>query len=135
MATIRKEVQINVPPEHVWEALRDIGALHTRLVPGFVTAVRLEDGARIVTFGNGMTVRELIISIDDAERRLVWTIVDGPMTHHNGAAQVFGEGPEQSRFVWTTDLLPDSVAPQIEAMMEKAMPIIKSTLELSGRKA
>ncbi len=135
MATIRKEVQINARPEHVWDALRDVGALHTRLVPGFVTAVRLEDGARIVTFGNGMTAREEIISVDDAERRLAWTIVDGPMKHHNGTAQVFAEGAEQSRFVWTTDLLPNSMAPQIEAMMDTAMPIIKSTVERAQRKA
>jgi uncharacterized protein YndB with AHSA1/START domain len=129
MATIRKEVRIAAPPEQVWDALRDVGALHTRLVPGFVTAVRLEDGARIVTFANGMTVREVIVSIDDQARRLVWTIVDGPMTHHNGAAQVFSEGPEQCRFVWTSDLLPDSLAPQVEAMMDQAMPIIKATAE------
>ncbi len=129
MATIRKEVRIAARPEQVWDALRDVGALNTRLVPGFVTAVRLEDGARIVTFANGMTVREAIVSIDDEARRLVWTIVDGPMTHHNGAAQVFSEGPEQSRFVWTSDLLPDSIAPQVEAMMEQAMPIIKATVE------
>ena len=32
------------------------------------------------------------------------------MTHHNGTAEVFAEGPDQSRFVWTTDLLPDSGA-------------------------
>jgi uncharacterized protein YndB with AHSA1/START domain len=35
MATIRKEVEIRASPERVWEALRDIGALHTRLAAGF----------------------------------------------------------------------------------------------------
>lgn len=133
MATIRKEVRINARPENVWDALRDVGALHTRLVPGFVTAVRMEDGARLVTFANGMTAREVIVSVDEGARRLVWTSVGGSMTHHNGAAQVFAEGPEQSRFVWTADLLPDSVAPAIETMMEQAMPIIQSTVERAER--
>ncbi len=135
MATIRKEVTIEARTETVWDALRDVGALHTRLAPGFVTDVRLEEGARVVTFGNGMVAREVIISVDDQARRLAWTIVGGRMTHHNGAAQVFDEGAGRSRFVWTTDLLPDSVAPAIDGMMGQAMPIIKATLERSEREA
>jgi hypothetical protein len=129
MATIRKEILIAAHPNFVWDALRDVGALHTRIAPGFVTDVRLEEGARTVTFGNGAVARELIVSIDDAARRLVWSVVGGPMTHHNGAAQVFAEGADQSRFVWTADLLPDGAAPAIDAMMAQAMPIIRATLE------
>ena len=133
MATIRKEVLIDARPETAWSAVRDIGAIHTRLAPGFVTDVRLEEGARVVTFGNGMVAREVIVSIEDAERRLVWTVVGGRMTHHSGAAQVFAEGPSGSRFVWTADLLPDELAPAIAAMMEQAMPVIKRTLERAER--
>lgn len=129
MATIRKEIRIDARPERVWEALRDVGALHTRLVPGFVTDVRMEEGARLVTFANGIVAREVIVTVDDEARRLVWTIVGGRMTHHNGAAQVLPDDPDGSRFVWTTDLLPDLVAPAIEAMMAQAMPIIKATIE------
>src|ERR687888_212923 len=103
MATIRKEVQIDAPADAVWDALRDVGALHTRVAPGFVTDVRMEEGARIVTFGNGMVAREVIVSVEDDVRRLVWSIVGGRLTHHNGSAQVFAEGPKASRFVWTTD--------------------------------
>jgi len=132
MATIRKEVLIDARPETVWAAVRDVGAIHTRLAPGFVTDVRLEEGARTVTFGNGTVARELIVSVDDAERRLVWSVVGTRMTHHNGAAQVFAQGAG-SRFVWTADLLPDEVAPSIDAMMQQAMPIIKQTLERAER--
>jgi len=71
MASIRREVRIDARPETAWDALRDIGALHTRLVPGFVTDTRLEDGARIVTFGNGMVARELIVDVDETARRVV----------------------------------------------------------------
>lgn len=133
MATIRKEVRIEAPAETVWDALRDVGALHTRVAPGFVTDVRMEEGARIVTFGNGMVARELIVSVEDGARRLVWSIVGGRLTHHNGSAQVFAEGPDTWRFVWTTDLLPDALAPSIEAMMAQAMPIIRATLGRARR--
>lgn len=132
MATIRREITIAARPEHVWDALRDVGALHTRLVPGFVTDVKMEEGARLVTFGNGMMARELIVTIDAEARRLVWAVVGESMTHHNASAQVFAEG-EGSRFVWIADLLPDEVAPAVEGMMEQAMPIIRATLERAER--
>lgn len=133
MASIRKEVRIDARPETAWAALRDVGALHTRLVPGFVTDVRLEEGARIVTFGNGMVARELIVDVDDEARRVVWSVVGGIMTHHNGAAQVFPDGAAGCRFVWVADLLPNQVAPTIAAMMEQGITVIKATLERTER--
>ncbi len=66
MATLRKEIVTQAQAPDVWAAIEDIGALHTRLVPGFVTATRLEPGARVVTFANGMTVREPIVSYRSA---------------------------------------------------------------------
>lgn len=133
MASIRREVRIAVRPETAWEALRDVGALHTRLVPGFVTDTRLDDGARLVTFANGMVVRELIVAIDDEARRVVWSVVGGPMTHHNGAAQVIPDGPAHCRFVWIADLLPDTAAPPIAALMEQGIAVIRQTLERTER--
>jgi carbon monoxide dehydrogenase subunit G len=118
MASIRKEILLDARPEEVWDAVRDIGALHTRLVPGFVTDTRLEDGARIVTFGNGMVVRELIVDLDDQARRLVWS-ARGRLTHHNSSAQVFAEGERRAKLVWTADVLPNELAGDIRAMMEQ----------------
>ena len=133
MASIRREVHIDARPETAWDALRDVGALHRRLVPGFVTDTRLEPGARIVTFGNGMVVRELLIDVDDAQRRVAWAAVDtGQMTHHNASAQVFPDG-EGCRFVWIADLLPDSAAPAIAAMIDQGMTVIRRTLERTER--
>jgi carbon monoxide dehydrogenase subunit G len=133
MASIRREVQIDASPETAWSALRDVGALHTRLVPGFVTDTKLEDGARVVTFGNGMVVRELIIDVDDGSRRVAWSAVGGSMTHHNASAQVFPDGATGCRFVWIADLLPNEVAPAIAAMIEQGLAVIKQTLERAQR--
>ena len=133
MASIRREVQIDARPETAWDALRDVGALHRRLVPGFVTDTRLEEGARIVTFGNGMVVRELIVDVDDAARRVAWSAVGTAMTHHNASAQVFPEGDRACRFVWIADLLPHEAAPQIAAMIDQGMAVIKATLERAER--
>jgi hypothetical protein len=106
-----------------------VGALHTRLVPGFVVDTRLEDGARVVTFRNGMVARELIVDVDEEARRLVWSVVGGRMTHHNASAQVFPEGEARSRFVWIADLLPDEVAADVRALIEQGSAVIKQTLE------
>src|SRR6185295_4377604 len=129
MASIHREIHIDARPETAWDALRDIGALHTRLVPGFVTNTRLEPGARIVTFGNGMVARELIVTIDDGDRRLVWSAVGGPLTHHNGSAQVLLDAKGLTKVVWIADLLPDEAASAISAMMEQGMAVMKQTLD------
>ncbi len=129
MASIRKEVQINARPGKVWDALRDVGALHTRLVPGFVVDTRLEGSARVVTFGNGMVAREEIVDVDDAACRVAWAIVGGQFRHYNGTAQVFAEGAGRCRFVWTADLLPNDLAPGVTAMIEQGIQVIKKTME------
>jgi len=129
MASIRKEISTAARPADVWDALRDVGALHTRLVPGFVTDTRLEPGARIVTFGNGMTARELIVTIDDDERRIVWSVVHGSLTHHNGSAQVLADAKGLTKVVWIADVLPDEAAGPVGAMMEQGMAVMKQTLD------
>jgi uncharacterized protein YndB with AHSA1/START domain len=129
MAAIRKEVTIDARPEEVWDALRDWGALHERLVPGFATDARVEDGARVVTFFTGTVLREAIVAVDDDERRLVWSIVDEPYRHHNAAAQVLDEPGGGSRFVWRADVLPDEVAEPTAEMMQQGIEVVKRTLE------
>ena len=136
MASIRREMVIDAAPDDVWEAVRDVGALHTRLVPGFVVATRLEEGARVVTFGNGFVARELIVDIDDDARRLVWAAVGSPrLTHHNASVQVSDAGGGRSRFVWTADLLPDTARDGVSALIDQAMVVIKKTLEQSAEDA
>jgi hypothetical protein len=75
MATIRKEILIDTTPQAAWDALRDVGALHTRLVAGFVTDTKMEGNTRVVTFGNGMTAREEIVSIDSTRQRVAWAVI------------------------------------------------------------
>src|SRR3954452_21707774 len=128
MATLHKEIHIEARPEAIWDAARDVGALHTRLVPGFVVDARLEDNARIVTFGNGMVVRELIISVDDQRRRLAWTAVGGRTTHYNASLQLFADG-SGTRVVWTIDLLPDEMAAPLAVMQESSLATMKATFE------
>lgn len=128
MASIRKEIRVRAGVERVWDAMRDIGALHTRLVPGFVLNTELEPDARVVTFANGRVVRERIVSIDDGARRLVWSATGDLLTHHNGAAQVMEDSDGGTRIVWITDLLPDTAATMIDQMMDQGMAAMQTAL-------
>jgi len=131
MASVRREIVTSAAPDAVWDAIRDVGALHTRLVPGFVVDTRLESGARVVTFGNGMVVREPIVTVDDEARRLVWGAEGGALKHYNGAVQVFAEA-SGSRVVWTADFLPNEAAETVGKMIEQGMAVMKKTLDHLG---
>lgn len=131
MATIAQEIVTKASPAAVWEAIRDVGALHTRLVPGFVVATELVPGGRRVTFANGAVVEEPIVDLNDDTRRLVWTAVGGSLglRHYNGAVQVFAREAGGSRIVWTADLLPHEAAAAVGAMMEQGAAAMAQALD------
>jgi hypothetical protein len=129
MATIHKEFFVNASPEFVWDAIKAVGEVHTRLARGFVTRCEIKDGARTVTFANGFVVQEKIIAIDDALQRMAYTAVGGRALHHNASFQVFAAPNNQCRILWVTDLLPDEMHAPIAQMVELGSSAIKQTLE------
>src|SRR5437773_10241439 len=102
MATLHKEILIDAPARDVWDAVRDVGAVHRRLVPGVLTDARLDGDARAVSFANGLVVRELIVSVDDERRRFAYAAVGGLASHHNSSMQGFERGAQPSRPGWST---------------------------------
>jgi len=90
LASIYKDILIDRTPEHVWNAIRDIGAVHRRLAPGHVVDTTIDGDIRILTFPSGGLVRELIVAVDDEERRMAYSVIEGPMPllHHH-ASSVF----------------------------------------------
>ena len=133
MPTVHKEILINVPPETVWDAARDWGALHTRLVPGFVTATEVSPDAdppyRMVTFATGMVMKENIVDIDDAQRRIVWSIKSPNVQHQKGALQVFPAEPGWCRAVWIADVLPAALAQAFSPSMAAGLQAMKANFE------
>ena len=129
MATIQKEIAIERSKEFVWDAIRDVGAIHKRLVPGFVVDCKLQGDWRTVTFANGMVVRELIVAVDDRTCRHAWSARGAPLTHHNASVQVFADGNDNCRVVWIADLMPNEVAETIAEMIQQGLSRMKQTLE------
>jgi hypothetical protein len=132
MASIYKDIIIDAHPDDVWDAVRDFGAVHTRLAPGFVLDTKLEGDARIVTFANGSVARETLVDCDDKRRRLVYAIASERLKQHSASAQVFAESDGRTRFVWITDVLPNEIAPYIDAQMDQGALAIQKAL---GRSA
>ncbi|MFL5415289.1 MAG: SRPBCC family protein [Myxococcales bacterium] len=129
MATIRKEILVRASPESVWSAVRDVGEVHRRLCPGVLVDCRMDGDARVVTFANGLVVRELIVDVDDDARRFSWAAVGGRLTHHNASMQVFPDPAGGTRLVWIADLLPDELEADIRALMDLGSAALKKTVE------
>jgi hypothetical protein len=133
MASIRRDIPIDAPPDDVWAAVRDFGAVHQRLAPGFVIDAHLEGEARIVTFHNGTVARELLVDCDDARRRLVYAVISERVKHYNASVQVGdagggGDGDMGARIVWVVDVLPDEIAPYIAGQMDLAAAAMQKAL-------
>jgi carbon monoxide dehydrogenase subunit G len=128
MPTVRKELTTAARPDSVWDAIADVGALHLRLVPGFVTNTVMDGDTRVVTFANGLTVREPIVSIDHAARRLAWGSMGGITSHYNASLQALPEG-RGTRVVWIADFLPDDAQSSIDAAMTAGMRAMQGALD------
>jgi carbon monoxide dehydrogenase subunit G len=135
MASIRKETTVHAPAAEVWDALRDVGQVHRRLAPGFVTDCRMDGEARVITFANGLVARELIVDVDDNGRRLAYSARTERLVHHNASFQVFDEGNGRCRLVWIADVLPLSAAILVSAMMDEGVAAMRKTLESHSQPA
>ncbi|MCA6105681.1 SRPBCC family protein [Bradyrhizobium cenepequi] len=129
MASIHKEFIVEARPDQVWDALRDFGALHTRLVPGFVLDTKLDGDARIVTFANGTVARELLVDCDDARRRLVYAVASERLKQHSASIQVFADGDSGCRVTWIADVLPNDIAPYISSQMDLGVSAMRNKFE------
>jgi hypothetical protein len=129
MASIRREVVVEVSADVAWDALRDVGAADRRLFPGILVGCRLEGDARVATFANGLVLRELIVDIDDEARRFVYASVGGAASHHNASLQVIPEGSQRSRLIWITDVLPNELTASITQLVDAGITVAKTMLD------
>ena len=132
MASIHKDIPIDAHPDDVWAAVRDFGAVHQRLAPGFVTDARLDGDARIVTFHNGTVARELLVDCDETRRRLVYAIISERVKHYSASVQVDADGEARTQMIWIVDVLPNEIAPYIAGQMDEAVVAMQKALGRDG---
>ena len=131
MTRIRQTIAIAAPPAELWDAIADIGAIHTRVAPGMVLDAKLEQSGavRVVTFANGAVLHEQIVSLDHHARELVWTAQGGPWTHHNAWLAVIDRADGAGDVTWTADVLPDSAGEIIAGFVAAGLKTIKAHYE------
>ncbi len=117
MASIRKEIHTSASPGQAWDAFRDIRALHTRLLPGFVVDAQQEPSERIVTFGNRMERLRTSIVFEG----IVLTVEPG-RHHHPGDGANADCGQESD----------DDVIPLLEGGCGAFRRNVDRTLESTG---
>lgn len=131
MASIYKDIPVVAAPADAWDAVRDFGALHRRLAPGFVVDADLDGTDRVVTFATGAQARERLVTADGERRRLVYTVVESRLgaVHHQASVEVADAADGSGAVLrWTTDVLPDELAPVIAGMMDKGAEAISRAL-------
>ncbi|UUZ83553.1 SRPBCC family protein [Paenibacillus sp. P26] len=135
MSTIYKEIILDASPEQVWGAVSDVGAVHHRLVPGYTENTLMDGHERTLILPNGGMVRELIVSVDASERRMAYAVKEGrmPLLHHHASFQVFPHDGGGARLVWITDFLPEHLAPEIEARVNRGAEVMKETIEAEAK--
>jgi hypothetical protein len=127
MASITREIHLDVDARAAWDALRDFRSPHT-LFAGVLTGTEVNGDDRVVTFASGMRVRERLVDLDEQKRRLAYTVLDGPFTHHHATMSIETESGGGCRFVWTSDLLPHDVAPMVGDLMDQGVRALAVTL-------
>jgi hypothetical protein len=106
-----------------------VGEPHTLFAP-VLTAARMADGVRTVTFANGMTVHEQILDVDDEGRRMAYVVLDAPgLTYHHASMQIEIAGPGRCAFVWITDFLPAEAASSLQPLIDQGAEALKRNLE------
>jgi carbon monoxide dehydrogenase subunit G len=128
MASIIREFDVDASADEAWDAIRDFGAVHLRLVKGLVVNTVAHGNVRTVTFANGFSVQEELVTVDEEHRRFVYRSIGSRASHHNAYFQVFEREGGRSRLLWVTDVLPDEMKTPIEQRVDQGIQAIQKTL-------
>jgi hypothetical protein len=129
MASIHNESAVAVSADTAWQALRRIGDAHKLFAP-VLTGAEVHGDIRTARFANGLVVHERLIDVDDARRRVSYSVLDSPaLTYHHASMQIVEDGAGRCRFAWTTDFLPAEATADLRALIEAGSGALKANLE------
>jgi hypothetical protein len=129
MASIHIESPVAVSADTAWQALRQVGRAD-RLFAPVLEGATVDGDTRTVHFANGPVMRERIIDVDEARRRVAYSALDAPgLTYHHASMQIVEDGPQRCRFVWTTDFQPAESAAGLRPVIEAGTQALKANLE------
>ncbi|MCV2217822.1 SRPBCC family protein [Thauera sp. Sel9] len=107
---VEEEVVIAAPADKVWDKVRnfnDLGAWHpaaqsTEIVEG---SNNVAGAVRLITLPDGGTIKEKLLSYDDAGKTFKYVILEGvlPVSSYESVVSVKADGANQTRVVWRGD--------------------------------
>ena len=128
MASGKAEISIARDPEDVWKLLREFGAL-TDYMPGIDSCTVDGDVRTVGTMG--IEVKEQLRDLDDAARRLSYSIVESPLSNlvsHLVTISVDAEG-DGTHLTWAVEVEPDELLPVFQGMYDGTVVALKEQLE------
>lgn len=130
MATVRRELRIQHPPEEVWAVVGDAGRIH-EWFPGIVSCT-VGDGVRTITTGTGITMDERIVTVDPILRRFQYSIQGGFFREHLSTVDVIDLEDGSSLAVYSTDAQPDVIALVVGGAAGAALHRLRDLLDGEG---
>ena len=117
-------------PAEVWDALADVGALHTRLVARASSPMppRAGRARRHLRQRHGRARADR--RRRRRRRRVAWSVVGGRLTPPQRERAGVRRRRRRAALVWIADLLPDEHAPAIAGMIEQGLAAMKRHLDI-----
>jgi uncharacterized membrane protein len=119
-------IDIDRSADEVWAVAGDFGGLGGWM-PGIETC-RVEGEDRILDT-MGMTITERLVSKDDANRVLTYSVTDGaPVETHQAVITVTPAG-DGSHVTWDVEATPDEMAELMAGLYQQALEALKTQVE------
>ncbi|GAA4078943.1 SRPBCC family protein [Nocardioides kongjuensis] len=134
MTTLRSHAVLNVPAAEVWEVIRDVARIASWF-PAMSSSTG-DDRHRTVVLGDGSTLEEDIVTLDDTRRRLQYRAVGGdlPVTSHLGTVDVIDLDADRTIVVYSTEIEPADLAPAFDAAISEAVAGLSGFLDRGSRR-
>ena len=126
MASLTKTIELGTDADKAWELISDPGRANELIT--FLGEVTVTGDTRVCAIGEDH-LEELIVDVDHAARRFVYSIKASPFgfTHHSASMQVVAD-EEGTRLVWVTDFAPDAAAGALGEALDGAAASIAEVL-------
>jgi carbon monoxide dehydrogenase subunit G len=128
MAEGKAEVSIDRSPDEVWKLVREFGGLD-EWMPGVESCI-VEGDVRTIGM-MGIEVKEQLRSVDEAARRISYSVVESPMGNLESHLATIAVDPEGigSHVTWSVDVVPDDLLGLFVPIYEGSVVELKKKIE------
>jgi hypothetical protein len=129
MASGTTETTIERDPASVWNIVRDFGGLGSWM-PG-IESCEVDGDDRVLGM-MGISIRERLVSRDDAKRAITYSIIESPLNleHHEATIRV-DDATDGSHVTYDVDVSPDHVLDMLVQTYGQALAALKAKAESS----